>query len=176
MKKYQYLFVMIFLVGILFSACNKIKESINVKIGVNYETSMNFDIPDGSRNMFFSNSKEIDPFSSSTYKKYEDKIKKIEIVSLSAEITSISKEIDIVSGTVSVFNDNRTTQWTLKNVPLAVGNTIELNNDDGQWNTISDMLSDKKIFTEKVEGESSEGGVTFTLKVKMKTKITVEPL
>jgi len=176
MKKYQYLLIGILLSGILFSGCNKMKEGLNVKFNVNYENNMNFNVPDGSRTMAFSKSVNIDPFSSSVFEKHYDQIKKIEIVSLSAEVTSVTKEVDVISTTVNVSNDNRSAQWTLENIPLKVGSVFNLNNDNGQWNVITDIMLDKNVFTEKIEGELSEGGVQFTLKVKIKTKITVNAL
>lgn len=176
MKKYRYFLTGIILAGMLFSSCNKIKEGLNVKFNVNYENSMNFNVPDGSRTMTFSKSVNIDPFSSSVFEKHYDQIKKIEIVSLSAEVTSVTKEVDVISTTVNVSNDNRSAQWTLENIPLKVGTVFDLNNDNGQWNVITEIMKDKNVFTEKVEGEVSEGGVQFKLKVRIKTKITVNAM
>ncbi len=176
MKNFRYLLAVVLLTGFLFSGCNKAKELLDLKFDINYDTDLNFSVPDGLKTLAFSREITVDPVSNPTVEKYYDKIKDIEILEMSVEVNSISKDINLITGTVRIFNDSKQAEWTFENQPITTGTKLELGNDNGQWDALSGILLDQQIFTEKVEGVVDQGGVTFSMKIKMKAKITVNPL
>ncbi len=176
MKKITVLLSTVLMIGVLFSGCNKAKELLDLKFKVNYDTDLTVSVPEGSRNLTFNKKLTVDPVSNPTVEKYIDKIKDIEILELSAEVTSISKNIILVTGQLDIYNDTRSTGWSFENVEIKKGAKFDLNNDNGQWDVLSDILMDQEVFTEEMTGEVDQGGVTFSLKIKMRTKITVNPL
>ncbi len=176
MKNLKYLLAGVFLTGLLFSGCKKAEEALDVKFDATYDADINVDVPPALRNVAFSKSTTLDPASDPNVSKYFDKIKKFEIQEITGEITSISKEVTLVTGTLSIYNENRNASWTLNNVPLTKGTVLTLDDSGGGWDTVSQILKDKQVFTVRVEGEVSEGDVSFTIKIKIKTKVTASPL
>lgn len=176
MKNLKYLLAGVFLTGLLFSSCNKAKEALDVKFDATYDADINVDISPALRNVAFSESTTIDPASDPNVSRYFDKIKKFEIQEITGEITNISKEVTLVTGTLSIYNENRNASWTLNNVPLTTGTVLTLDDSGGGWDTVSQILKDKQVFTVRIEGEVSEGDVSFTINIKIKTKVTASPL
>ncbi len=176
MKNLKFLLAGFLLTGLIFSGCKKAEEALDVTFDATYKADINIDVPAAVRNASFNESVTIDPASDPDVSKYWDKIKKFEIQAITGEITSISKEVTLVSATLSIFNDTRNAQWTFNNVPLTVGTTLTLDNSSGQWDKVAQILKDKKVFTISVNGEVSEGDVSFTILVTIKTKVTASPL
>ncbi|NOX87064.1 MAG: hypothetical protein GXO86_14075 [Chlorobi bacterium] len=176
MKSLRFLLGGILFTAFIFSGCNKAKEALDVTFNANYKTNLNVDVPAVARSVTFSESETIDPASDPEVSKYWDKIKKFEVQEITGSIISISKNVTLVSATLSVFNETKNAQWTFTNVPLAVGTTLTLDNSNGQWDTVAQILQDKKVFTVSVNGEVSEGDVSFTILVTIKTKVTANPL
>jgi hypothetical protein len=121
----------------------------------------------------FSASKVIDPASDPNVNVYLNKIEKYEIQSVKATITSMSQEnVTVTSADLSVYNFQSTALWSWENELLTTGKTITLGNEDGQWDTVSNILKDGQEFTILITGEADFSGVTFTVKVEIETKVT----
>lgn len=176
MKNLKILSLVVLLIGLVFGSCKKVEEALDVTFDATYDTDLNVDVPAVARNVSFSASSTIDPASDPDVSKYWDKIKKFEVQEVTGVITSISKEVTLVSADLTIANDSRTAKWTFNNVPLTVGTKLTLDNSGGQWNTVDQILQDKKVFTVRINGEVSEGGVQFTILVTIKTKVTANPL
>jgi hypothetical protein len=176
MKNFKTLFFGLLFTGIIFSGCNKIEEATEVTFEAKFEADLNVVVPPASRNVSFETADTIDPASDPEVEKYLDKIKKFEVQTLIAEVTSISKNVTLVTADLSVFNTNHSAVWHMENLPLTLGATIPLGNEDGQWNTVNQIFDEKTEFTVKLEGETDEGDVTFTVKVTFVTKVTAKTL
>ena len=176
MKKITVLFSTVLMIGVLFTGCNKAKELLDLKFKVDYDTDLNVSVPDGVRNLVFDKKINVDPLSDPTVEKYIDKLKDVEILELSAEVTDATKSIKLISGQLNIFNGTRSTGWSFENMEIKKGAKFDLKNDNGQWDVLSDIMMDQEVFTEQLKGEVDQGGVTFTLKIKMRTRITVNPL
>lgn len=175
MKKLNYLFVALFVTSIIFSGCNKVKELADVTFTATYDANLDVVVP-ATRNASFETETTIDPTSDEEVQKYIDNIKSFNVQQVTAEVIAISKDVTLVTSDLTVFNTNYTAAWHMENLPLSVGATIALGNEDGQWTTVNQIFEDKTAFTVKLVGETDEGDVTFTLKITMTTQITANPL
>jgi len=176
MKNIRFYLAALLLTGFLIGGCEKAKEVLDVTFDADYKTDLNVDVPAVARNVGFSASATIDPASDPDVSKYWDKIKKFDVQEVTGEITSISKEVTLVTANLTISNDTRTAKWTLNEIPLRVGTILTLDNSGGQWDTVAQILKDKKVFKITVNGEVSEGDVQFTILVRIKTKVTANPL
>lgn len=175
MKKINYLLAFLLLTGIVFTGCNKVKELADVTFNASYDANLNVVVP-STRNVSFETETTIDPNADEEVQKYLDKIKSFNVQSMTATVTSITKDVTLVTSDLTVFNSGKTATWHMENLPLTVGASIPLDNDDGQWDTVDQIFGDKTPFTVKLVGETDEGDVSFTLKVSITTKITANPL
>lgn len=175
MKKINYLLALMLLTGLVFTSCNKVKDLADVTFNASYDADLNVAIP-AARNASFETEVTIDPAADEEVQTYLDNIKSFEVQSMTATITSISKDVTLVTADLTVFNSSKTATWHMENLPLTVGASIPLDNDNGQWDTVNQIFADKTAFTVKLVGETDEGDVTFTLQVSITTKITANPL
>lgn len=175
MKKINYLMALLLLTGIIFTGCNKVKELADVTFNATYDANLNVVVP-ATRNVSFETETTIDPTADEDVAKYINNIKSFNVQSMTATITSISKDVTLVTADLTVFNSSKTAEWNMENLPLTVGASIPLGNENGQWDTVNQIFDDKTAFTVKLVGETDEGDVTFTLKVSITTQITANPL
>lgn len=176
MKNVKFYLTTLLLVGFIFMGCNKVKDILDITFDATYTTDININVQK-SRNVKFSESATVDPSSDHDVKQYWDKIKKFEVNSVTAEITSISKDdVQLITSDLTISNESKTVKWTVNNIPLVVGTTITLDNSSGQWDTLSQILGDKKLFKVTVSGETSDGDFQFTIQVTIKSKVTANLL
>ena len=176
MKKVSYLFATLILTAIIFTGCSKVKELADVKFNVNYDTDLKVVVPLGARTAGFDVETQVDPTADEEVQKYLDKIKGFEIQQMSAKVKEISKDVTLVTADFSVFTDDKNATWHMENLPLTVGATIQLGNENGQWNTVNQIFDEKTTFTVKLKGETDEDDVTFIIEVSMVVKIIANPL
>lgn len=168
-------------VALLIGACNTVSDLADVTFDAEFKADLNCEVlPDSSRsgiNGTFASSDTINPLSNSEVEKYIDKIKEWEVKSVTGEVLSVSKEgVNLLSANVEVFSDNHNASWQISNTPLIVGQTITLDNGNGQWDTIDSIMSDKEVFVVSISGETDQSDVTFVIRVTIQTKITANPL
>ena len=77
---------------------------------------------------------------------------------------------------MDIFTDNNSASWTLSNLPLTQGGKLELGNENGQWETVTKIFEEQSSFVVKLEGETDEDGLIFTIQLIIETKITANPL
>jgi len=176
MKNLTTLLIGLFLTGIIFTGCNKIKEIADVDFIANYIADLDVDMAAKSTDATFSVETTIDPLSNDNVKEYIDKIKDYEIQKVTVEVTYINNDANLVSGELDIFTDNNLASWTLSNLPLTQGGKLELGNENGQWETITKIFEEQSSFVVKLEGETDEDGLIFTIRLIIETKITANPL
>ena len=177
MKKIAYagLFGLL-ITGMIFSGCKKIEEATEIKFDATYHADLDVNVSEAARSFTFMAQELIDPVSDPNVKKYIDKIKAYDILQVDAEVLDISKDVTLVAADLDVYSDANKASWHLENLPLTKGAKISLDNENGQWDTVKKIFEEKTAFTVKLGGETSEGGVSFIIRVTIKTKITANPL
>ncbi len=168
MKNLAKLFLGLLLSGIILTSCEDVSDLADVKFPVDYEAELDVTVTPSSSikaiNGVFSASEIIDPTSNSDYTKYLDKIKGVEITEFYAKILSIDPaDITLTSTVVSVTNDNYNATWEFIDLPITVGTVVTLNNDNGQWDSIEQILMDKDPFTVSISGEADEENAEFVI-------------
>ncbi len=150
--------------------------TFNAEYAVNLEAIIPPSVSLKESEGIFSASATINPNSNAEFSRYADKIKDIEITSISAKVISLSKAVTIKTASIAVFSETRSTAWSFSNETISVGKVLSLDNNSNQWIIVQDILNDKNIFTIFIDGETDVNDVTFTVEVTVKTKITANPL
>ncbi|MDX9906963.1 MAG: hypothetical protein RBS55_10290 [Bacteroidales bacterium] len=168
------------LMVIAITGCDKVSDLNTVTFDADFAASLDCStaaLKSTAENHAFSGTAVIDPTSDTNVSDYLNNIKKYEVEAIHATITSISQEnVTVFSATLDVFNAGRETGWTMTNELLTTGKTITLGNENGQWDTVSEILKDGQVFTVQINGEADTGGVTFTLRVRIETKVEAKVL
>lgn len=169
----------ILFVSIVFSGCKKIEEAFDVTFTSDFKTNFSIVVLPDSREITgtFNASETIDPQGDSNFSQYYDLIKDIQINTVKGTITNpVPESINLVSLNVTITNANYSSTWILSNITITDGYELELNNDNGQFNTINNILLEGTEFTVSVSGETAEDAASFNLEVVVNTTITANPL
>lgn len=160
--------------------CQKIKNLLDVTFNVEYSVNLDATIEPAinlSQNAgLFSVNTTIDPYNDAEFSRYAQKIKEIQITSISAKILTINKPLTLYNASVVVFNGTRYTFWDFDNETLSVGKILDLGNNSNQWSTVQNILLDKNIFTILIDGETDVDDAEFTIEVTIISKIIANPL
>jgi len=181
MKTLTKLFFGLFFAGIVLTGCQEAKEVLDVKFDADYEAELDVIVP-GTTNFkagidgAFAINETIDPNTNAEYVQYIDNIREIDISEVTGEVLSISKNVVLETTTISVSNENYNATWQFTNEPIAVGTTLTLDNSAGQWDAMSSIMMDKKVFTVSLVGQTDEDDVEFVVLFKLKSEVTANPL
>lgn len=180
MKKIYRIFILLAFVSIGLAGCEKIKDINSTTFEPTFSTDLNCNVPMSGKAPLiktFTASGTIDPQEDEDLKKYLNKIRKVEVTSLTGTITSISpNNANLIAGSISVKSPSLSTQWSVENVPLVVGQKVTLANKNGEWDKVSQILKDGEKFTVTASGETDKAGIQFTIKVEIKSKVTAKAL
>ena len=173
MKKLVVLFFVIAMTG-----CEKVKDLNTVDFDASFSGDLDC-ITAGTKSSLlvptFSASTVINPTEDPNVNKYLNNIQKYEIQSVKATITSMSQEnVTMTSADLSIYNFQHNAGWEFQDELLNVGKTLTLGNENGQWDTVSNILKDGQEFTVLITGEADFSGISFTVKVDIDTKVTAK--
>jgi len=168
------------LTSFILISCNKVKSLADVTFDTTFTADLDCIVtPVSAReiNGTFSSSAVINPASDPAVIEYLDNIIGYEILSMTGTITSVSAEnVTLLNSTASVYNSSNNANWQFTDVPLTVGATLIFGNENGQWNTVDQILMTGQEFTVSLEGETNEDDVSFTVQLAIETQITANPL
>ncbi|NTV82912.1 MAG: hypothetical protein HGA23_01250 [Bacteroidales bacterium] len=164
--------------SIFLTSCDKVKDLNTVDFDATFSGDLDCATAGVKSNLLvptFGGSVVIEPTSDPNVNIYLNKIKEYEIESIKATITSMSQEnVTVTTAYLLIKNFQYQAQWDFQNELLTTGKIITLGNENGQWDTVSDILKDGQEFTILITGEADFSGVTFTIKVDIETKVTAE--
>jgi hypothetical protein len=173
MKK---LFVLLFVIAM--TGCEKVKDLNTVDFDAAFSGDLDCITAGLKSNLLvptFSASAVINPTEDPNVNTYLNNIQKYEIQSVKATITSMSQEnVTMTSADLSIYNFQYNAGWEFQDELLTTGKTLTLGNENGQWNTVSNILKDGQEFTILITGEADFSGITFTVKVDIDTKVTAK--
>jgi hypothetical protein len=166
---------------LMMGGCDKI---VNITFDSDIKADLEVYVPEDSFkadiNGAFSVSKIVDPLSDPEVEKYINNIKGWDVTGISGEVISVSKEgVSLVSADIEVLSDNDNATWHLPAppaIPLVVGQEISLDNTNGQWDAINNILNEKKEFTVSMSGVTDQGDVTFVIRIIISTEVEASPL
>lgn len=182
MKRILTLSFLVIALAMSFSACEKLKSLADVKFDAEFQTDLDVTVTPSLNKAgidgVFSASATIDPLSDSEFKKYAEKIKKIEITDATAEIITINPSpVQLISAELKATSAGMAdAQWNFANETLSAGTKLNLSNANNQWTNLQAILDNKVIFTVSLNGQTDVNDATFKLRVTYKTKITANPL
>ena len=160
-----------------FTGCDKLKDAADVTFDANYTTDLNVTITPGRDvNGTFNESATIDLASNPDVQEYLNVIQSWEIIGLTGEANNVSTDFNLINANVSVTSSDRSASWSFSNLPVTNGTTLTLDNSDGQWDTINQMLADRQEITVSFTGQTDVDDMSFTLTVTIQTRVTANPL
>ncbi len=181
MKNLTKLFLgLLILTGIVFTGCKEASELVDVKFAANYETELNVAVTPSTTakvtNGVFAVTKTIDPTTNSDYEKYLNNIKGVNITSVSGLILSVNPDMTLLQTNLSITNGTRTATWTYDNLSIVEGTIITLDNNNGQWDEVEQMLMEKEPFTVSLSGTASEENADFVVLISFESEVTANPI
>ena len=185
MKTFAKTFILLFLIGVTFSGCEEIKSLADVKFNSELSGDINVSVPAiGLKSATleadfpFDESASINPRDDSEIDKYFDKLKSFDVTQIKGTFKNVSTStpVKILSGTISVSSGSTVASWPIADYEVADGKSITLDNANGQWDKVNTILDNKNAFKIRIVGETSEGGVSFTLTIVINIKVTANPL
>lgn len=176
MKRFSLLPAVLIMAAIFLISCDKVDDLNTVDFDATFSGDLDCVTAGVKSNLLvptFGGSAVIEPTSDPNVNIYLNNIKKYEIESVKATITSMSQEnVTVTTAYLLIKNFQHEAQWDFQNELLTTGKIITLGNENGQWDTVSDILLDGQELTILITGEADFSGVTFTIKVDIETKVT----
>jgi hypothetical protein len=169
MKTIFTLFVFITLVS-----CDKVNDLNTINFDADFSGDLDCSTVGASARMApsFGGSVEIFPTDDPNVNIYLSNIQKYDIQSVKATVTSMSQEnVTVTTAYLLIRNFQYQAQWDWQNELLTTGKTITLDNQNGQWDTVGNILKDGQEFTILITGDADFSGVTFTIRVDIETKV-----
>ncbi len=180
MKNLSKLLLGMLITGVIISGCKEAEELFYVNFKADYETEFDVTIPPSSGgksiNGTFSLTETIDPTTNEDYALYIDNIKEVDIEEVSGEFIVLSENINLQSGIISVTNNEYTATWNFEPQPIQQGTVLILDNNQGQWDAMTNIMLGKEPFTVSINGNVDEEDVTFTILFKLRSVVTATPL
>ncbi len=165
-----YLFVFL-IVGVMSAtSCSKLETEFEASYDADLEVYTARDM-DGA----FSAYATINPDDNSDFRKNKDKIKNIDIISVSGKVIETNKSF-LLSAILSVYSDKNSTGWTVSGLPVSVGTVLTLGNEDGQWDIIKQIANEKKTYHVSLIGNTSEDDISLTVRVTIKYRVTAKAI
>lgn len=162
--------------GVAWSGCNKAKELLDVEFETNFKVNLPVSLT-GSRSLdgVFLVEKTVDPLSDEEVEKYIDNIKAWNVTEFTGIFLHVNPDFVLTNGLVKMSSVDKEVIWNLEDQTITEGSVINLGNENGQWQTVNDILGQKKEFTVHFSGNNSLEE-DFTLQLIIKTRVTANPL
>ncbi len=187
MKTTVKIFFSLLLIAFVSTACSKLDVEVAADFKANMPVSIAADAtPDSvttTKNTnqdwyYFGVSDTLDPNDNADYKKYADKIKEINITSITATIRNPNKAFDLGFLYIEVkdLNTNTFVYWSWGLSQVVDGTTFTFDDTGGKFAEVKAMfLAGHKVET-YCGGYASERGITFSIETIYGTKIIANPL
>jgi len=160
-------FVLSLAFAFIMSGCESISNLLVVKVDTDIVVDLPVEVTSADMKTGgsypFSVSKTFNPTDEPELVDYVDRIKSIDLSTMSATIVSTSDAFSLLTGTLVVSGNGETVSWSFTNASIDDGTTLDLANDDGQFDTISTMLSATGDVTIDFSGTSSMPAIQFVL-------------
>jgi hypothetical protein len=177
MKKITILPLALIMAAVILFSCDKVNDLNTVKFDADFSGDLDCATAGGINRMVptFGGSAVINPTDDPNVNIYLSNIQGYEIESVKATVTSMSQEnVTVTTAYLLIKNFQHEAEWDFQNELLTTGKIITLGNENGQWDTVSQILKDGQELTILITGEADFSGVTFTIKVDIETKVTAK--
>ncbi len=159
------------IIGMSFFSCDKIDELTEVDFEATYDAELDVQAYSRGIDGTFYAYATIDPSSNSDFHKNKDKIKNIEILSVSGTMLTLNTDFTL-NAALSIYSDKYEAYWSYSEFPVSVGTTLTLGNEDGQWSTVKSIANEKAPYHVSISGNTDKDDLVFTLRVTIKYKVT----
>ncbi len=180
MRNLANLFLGLLFVSVVISGCKEAEEVFYVNFPADYQTEFDItvDATGGkvSTNGVFNVTETIDPTTNNDYQTYIDNIKEVDILEVSGEVLTIDKDVMLKSTILNISNGDFEATWQFTDEPITEGTILVLDNNNGQWDAVGNIMLGKKAFTVTIDGETDQDDVTFTVLFSLKSYVTASPL
>ncbi len=104
---------------------------------------------------------------------YLDNVKEINVTDLTATVTELDQSINLTDVTLVISGNDQSVSWTFASLAVANGDTLELTNDNEEFDTLSTIMSALSDIEVQFTGFSDTSDTQFTLEVILNTAVTV---
>ncbi|MDX2432041.1 MAG: hypothetical protein QNK35_13980 [Bacteroides sp.] len=157
-------------------------------LNVDFDTTMsgvlNIDVEEdmaksAAEGTHFTGTVTLDPQEDEEVEKYADKIVAVGVGNITATVITVSKsDVIVMKGSEVIVTSKGKTdakyilpdEWS-----IVVGNSFQLENQDGFYGEVDAILKDVNPFTIDMDGYSSVSGVTIGLKFSIDATVTGSP-
>lgn len=158
------------------SGCESVSNLFTVKVDTDFVVDIPVDITTPTLKMSgpypFSVSKTFNPIEEPDIADYVDRIKEINLSSMTATVISTTAPFKLETGTLVVSGSVDSVTWTFTAQSIEDGSSLTLANDDGQFDTVSEILSETGDVTITFSGTSDIFGIGFVLQAILNSVVT----
>jgi len=168
--------ISLLLTGLVWSGCNKAKELFDVEFDADFKVNLPVNLI-GTRSIdgAFMVEETVNPLADEEIEKYIDNIKAWNVTQLSGSFLQVNPDFELTNGLVKISSPGQEAIWNLDNQIITEGTEIILGNENGQWNTVNQILNEKQEFTVLFSGNNSLEE-DFVLQLFIETRVTANPL
>lgn len=160
---------------VIVAACSK--DLLDVTFDANYKVDLPVAVTAAKGETYsFSVSDSIKPGSDAEVAKYLDRIKSWEMTGIDGKFKDLSENFKLISGTLKVSAGTESAEWTFANIDVVEAYNMVLNNDNGQFDYINNLLSSKKDFKVELSGVTDKKDINYNVELNLKTQVTANPL
>lgn len=162
--------------GFIWSGCDKAKELLDVEFDADFKVNLPVKL-NGTRSLdgAFIVEETVNPLADEEIEKYIDNIKSWNVTELSGTFLQVDPDFELTNGLVKISSSSKEAIWNLDDQLITEGSEIILGNENGQWNTVNQILNDKQEFTILFSGNNSQEE-DFVLQLLIETRVTANPL
>lgn len=158
------------------SSCDSLNNRLTVKIQNKFYLDISFvndttDMPDWITFQFdTAGSQYQDP----SLDRYRETIQEIELKDLWLDISGLSEEIDLGDVKIQIISDSYNCQWDLSDLVWYKDYSLALEDTDGQWDILDQILNDHAELTFLLSGEVERKVLDFMVTLVIETEISAE--
>lgn len=178
---------LVILLSASFTSCEKVKGLFDVDVETTLSGDLDIDIPESAMKAAgpyeFDTLVVVDPMDYGDVAENEERIESIIADGIIARVDSVNigeKDIvDLVLTDVSftISNESIAATWTkMEEWPIQVGSTLSLEDIQGIYDKVNEILTSVEPFTITCKGKSSLKGISITIVVDINCTVTGNPL
>lgn len=173
-KKSLFLTLMVAVISL--SACSDLKNLFKVTVDTSFTVDLPIEVTQQKSSFsgpfpFFA-SVTFNPLDEPDLADYVDNISSIELTSMSATVKTLSAPFQLVSGLLLVEGaNNQSVSWAFTDVSIKDGTALTLANDNGQFDTLTEILNSQVDVTVTFSGLSDIPGISYVLQAVMNAAV-----
>lgn len=111
--------------------------------------------------------------SDSLFSEHTDNIQQVTVNNLTATVTDLDQSVVLTDATLIISGNDQSVSWDFDNLSISEGYTLDLPNDNQEFDTLTSILSALVDIEVQFTGFSDTSEIAYTLAVVLSTTITI---